>query len=69
MAKIVKQDGFGVAVWNDVDYANVKTEVEKVLKDNGFTEKQRADFFDGVMGDAHEKVSSFDSIEIGRAHV
>ena len=62
LAKIVKQDGFGVAVWNDVDYANVKTEVEKVLKDNGFTEKQRADFFDGVMGDAHEKVSSFDSI-------
>ena len=60
--KIMRQDGFGVAIWNDADYANVRTEVEKVLKDRGFSEKQRAEFFDGVLGDAHEKVSSFDSI-------
>ena len=60
--KVMRQDGFGVAIWNDADYANVRTEVERVLKDRGFTQKQRADFFDGVMGNAHENVSSFDSI-------
>ena len=60
--KIMRQNGFGVAIWNDADYANIRTEVEKVLKDRGFSEKQRAEYFEGVLGDAHEKVSSFDSI-------
>ena len=48
--KVMRQNGFGVAIWNDADYANVRTEVERVLKDRGFTQKQRADFFDGLMG-------------------
>ena len=60
--KVMRQDGFGVAIWNDADYANVRTEVQKVLKDRGFTEKQISDLFDRTLGDAHEKVSSFDSI-------
>jgi len=62
LAKVMKQDGFGVAVWNDVDYANVKVETEKVLKNEGWSEKQITDYFDGVIGNAHENVSSFDSI-------
>ena len=62
LAKVFKQDGFNVAIWNDVDYANVKRETEKILKENGWSEKQISDYFNNVIGNAHERVSSFDSI-------
>jgi len=62
IGKIMQQDGFNIAIWNDKDYANVHTEVRSILKENGFSELQINNFFNNVVGDAHQKASSFDSI-------
>jgi len=57
LRKIARNDGFGVAIWNDAEYAKIKDEV-KILVD-----KEKINW-DGqiVIGRAHEDVSAFDSI-------
>tara|TARA_R110002073_G_scaffold45376_4_gene125138 strand:- start:3038 stop:11632 length:8595 start_codon:yes stop_codon:yes gene_type:complete len=64
IGKIMKQDGFNIAIWNDKDYANVKTEVADILKKNGFSQQKIDNFLNNVIGEAHEGVSSFDSIAL-----
>ena len=62
IGKIMQQNGFNVAIWNDKDYANVNTEVRSILKENGWSQQKIDKFFKDVIGDAHDKSSSFDSI-------
>jgi len=62
IGKIMQQNGFNVAIWNDKDYANVNTEVRSILKENGVSQQKIDNFFKNVIGDAHDKSSSFDSI-------
>jgi len=57
LRRISQNDGYGVAVWNDAQYAKIKDEV-KILVDNL---KINWDW-DTVIGRAHEDVSAFDSI-------
>jgi len=57
LRRIINNDGFGVAIWNDAEYAKIKDEV-KILVD-----KERIKWdWDTVIGRAHEDVSAFDSI-------
>ena len=57
LRRIVRNDGFGVATWNDAKYAKIKDEV-KLLVDN-----LKIDWdWDSVIGKAHGDVSAFDSI-------
>ena len=57
LRRIVRNDGYGVAVWNDAQYAKIKDEV-KILVDN-----LKIDWdWGNVIGKAHEDVSAFDSI-------
>ena len=56
--RIARNDGFGVAIWNDEGYAKIRDEVARVLKDNNLNKN----YLDNVIGDAHDKVSGFDSI-------
>ena len=57
LRRIARNDGYGVAVWNDAQYAKLKDEV-KILVDN-----LKIDWdWDNVIGKSHEDVSAFDSI-------
>lgn len=64
IGKIMKQDGFNIAIWNDKDYANIKTETADILKKNGFSQEKIDNFLNNQIGEAHEGVSSFDSIAL-----
>ena len=57
LRRIARNDGYGVAVWNDAQYAKIKDEV-KILVDN-----LKIDWdWNNVIGKSHEDVSAFDSI-------
>ena len=58
LRRVARNDGFGVAIWNDTKYATIRSEVESFLKQAGLDK----DFLNNVIGDAHSKVSGFDSI-------
>ena len=58
LRRVAKNDGFGVSIWNDTKYATIRSEVEKFLAQAGLDK----DFLNNVIGDAHSKVSGFDSI-------
>ena len=62
IGKIMQQDGFNVAIWNDKAYSNVNTEVRSILKENGWNQQKIDNYFNNVIGNAHESSSSFDSI-------
>jgi len=57
LRRIIRNDGFGVAVWNDEGYATIRAEVEKQVKELGIDWK-----WEDVIGEAHNDVSAFDSI-------
>ena len=57
LRKILRNDGFGVAIWNDAQYATIKKEVQRTVDEL----KLKWDW-DSVIGKAHEDVSAFDSI-------
>lgn len=59
LRKILRNDGFGVTIWNDEGYSTVRAEVEKQVKDAGLQSKWS---WDNVIGEAHNEVSAFDSI-------
>ena len=52
--------GFEVSIWNDVEFANLREETLQHLADMGIDGKEWS--FQQAIGDAHKKVSSFDSI-------
>lgn len=56
--RIIRNQGFGVSIWNDSQYATVKAEVEKIIRDN----KIEGWDFNNVIGNAHSDASAFDSI-------
>tara|TARA_R110002167_G_scaffold152416_2_gene346388 strand:- start:3664 stop:10890 length:7227 start_codon:yes stop_codon:yes gene_type:complete len=56
--RIIRNQGFGVSIWNDEGYSTVKAEVEKIIRDN----KIEGWDFNNVIGNAHTDVSAFDSI-------
>ena len=56
--RIVRNDGFGVAMWNDSGYATVKQEVDRILRERGITDWD----WESAIGTAHLDVSAFDSI-------
>lgn len=58
--KIFQQNGFGVAIWNDVKYATIDKEIKSVLKELKIEGKDWD--LSNMVSDAHGKVSSFDSI-------
>ena len=55
--RIVNNDGFGVAIWNDSVYGKVMDEVDTYVKDNNIEWNRN-----NVIGKAHEDVSAYDSI-------
>tara|TARA_Y100000590_G_scaffold470753_1_gene669421 strand:- start:25566 stop:34079 length:8514 start_codon:yes stop_codon:yes gene_type:complete len=55
--KFANKKGFGVAIWNDAEFAKIRDQVEKFLKDNKIENWN----FD-VIGDGHLDTSAFDSI-------
>ena len=57
LRRIVRNDGFGVATWNDAKYATIKDEVKLIVERLGIDWK-----FGNELGKAHEDVSAFDSI-------
>lgn len=60
LGKMFQQNGHGVAIWNDGQYANIEMEIKDILKNLGKTGKDWD--LSNIVGDAHGKVSSFDSI-------
>ena len=60
IGKMFQQDGHGVAIWNDSQYANIEMEIKDILRSLGKTGKDWD--LSNIVGDAHGKVSSFDSI-------
>jgi len=56
--RVARNNGFGVAIWNDEGYASIRQEVGRVLEKAGLDK----DYLNNVIGDAHDKVSGFDSI-------
>ena len=50
--RIIRNQGFGVSIWNDSQYATVKAEVEKIIRDN----KIEGWDFNNVIGNAHTDV-------------
>ena len=59
LRRIARNDGFGVAIWNDEMHAQIRPEVEKALKSAGL---EGTWAWDNIIGTAHDKVSGFDSI-------
>ena len=59
LRRIARNDGFGVTIWNDEVHAQIRPEVEKVLESAGLRGTWN---WDNVIGNAHDKVSGFDSI-------
>ena len=57
--RIIRNEGFGVSIWNDEGYSTVKAEVEKIIRDN---KVEGWDFNSSQIGTAHGDVSAFDSI-------
>ena len=57
LRRILRNDGFGVAIWNDEGYSTIRAEVELIVKELGVDWK-----YDEVVGEAHNDVSAFDSI-------
>ena len=55
--RIILNKGFGVAMWNDSQYATVRAEVERFIKKEGIDWN-----WDTHIGTAHEGTSAFDSI-------
>ena len=55
--RIILNKGFGVAMWNDSQYATVRAEVERIAKQNNIEWN-----WDTHIGTAHEGTSAFDSI-------
>ena len=56
--RIARNNGFGVAIWNDENYARIRDEIKPILERAGLDK----DYLNNVIGDAHDKVSGFDSI-------
>jgi len=57
LRRIINNDGYGVAIWNDAEYAKIKDEVKIEV------EKAKLKWnWENVIGKAHEDVSAFDSI-------
>jgi hypothetical protein len=55
--RIILNEGFGVAMWNDEGYSTVRAEVERMVK------KYNIDWdYNTQIGTAHEGASAFDSI-------
>ena len=52
--------GYNLAIWNDVDFANLKEEVNTQLKDLNINQNEWE--YSHQIGKAHEDVTSFDSI-------
>ena len=52
-----QRNGWGVAIWNDEAGANLRQEVERLVRDTGVNWSMQ-----NSIGNAHEEVSSFDSI-------
>ena len=52
--------GFNGTVWNDVDFANLRLETEQHMRDLGITDAEWN--WSQSIGDAHKKVTSYDSI-------
>ncbi|MAH47160.1 hypothetical protein CMI37_15135, partial [Candidatus Pacearchaeota archaeon] len=59
LRRIARNDGYGVAIWNDSVHAQIRPEVEKALRAAGL---EGTWIWDNVIGTAHDKVSGFDSI-------
>ena len=57
LRRIVRNDGFGISIWNDAQYATIKDEVRAIVDRLGIDWS-----YDSNIGRAHEDVSSYDSI-------
>jgi|10_taG_2_1085330.scaffolds.fasta_scaffold00829_6 hypothetical protein len=62
LGKVMRQNGFNVAIWNDVDYSSIGKEVSRILKEDGYSDKRIQQILENQIGDVHSRVSSFDSI-------
>ena len=62
LGKVMRQDGFKVAIWNDDAFATIDKEIRQTLKSEGFTEARIQEILTNQIGEAHRTTSSFDSI-------
>ena len=62
LSKVMRQDGFKIAIWNDESYARIDREVTEILKAEGFTDSRIQEILSNQIGKAHAETSSFDSI-------